>query len=265
MREPEEKREEKLEGHEIRLGGGVGARVERPHGKLYRWFDNFWYHHKWKTIIISFFLIVFIVCTVQMCNKDPETDVNILIAGPTNFAGEPGGTGDLEALLAGYVTTDYNEDGRKDVDIRHYTVFSEEQIKTLEAVELEGGQALYVDRSVSSSNYSNFYSYLSTGEAAILILDRWAFDKIREDGLLVDLSSQLENAPTGAIFDGDGSNSYYGINLKETDLYNEQIAFRVLEEEYIEAEPVICMLSKLVTTNDEKYDIAMDYFKSLVG
>ena len=45
MHDSENKKEEKLQGREIQLGGGR-ARTERQHGKLYLWFDNFWYHHK---------------------------------------------------------------------------------------------------------------------------------------------------------------------------------------------------------------------------
>ena len=54
MQEPYDhrEREDKLEGRELHLGRrGDAVRRDRPHGKLYRWFDNFWYHNKWKTII----------------------------------------------------------------------------------------------------------------------------------------------------------------------------------------------------------------------
>ena len=27
--------------------------VYEPGGKFYKWFDNFWYHNKWKVIIIK--------------------------------------------------------------------------------------------------------------------------------------------------------------------------------------------------------------------
>ena len=220
MQEPHQRHEneEKLTGGDIRLGGNGAARRERPHGKLYRWFDNYWYHHKWKTIIIAFFLIVFIVCTVQMCSKAPETDVNILIAGPTNFINEPEGTSELEALFSSCVLTDYNGDGSKNASLRFYTVLSEDQIKTIEATPAEDGANLQVDHAAVSDNYKNFYSYLRTGETAVLILDRWVFDKVCADGLLVDLSSQLASVPEGAIA-VEGSGSYYGIKLKETELY----------------------------------------------
>ena len=266
MHEEENRREEKLEGRDIRLGGlGAAKRPERQHGKFYRWLDNFWYHNKWKTIITAFFLIVFIVCTVQICKKEPERDVNILIAGPTNFTNESAGTTELEALLSSYVQTDYNGDGSKNVSIRFYTVLSQEQIKKIESTKDENGGTLQVDHSAVSSNYSDFYSYLSTGETAILILDRWIYEEIKAKGWLVDLSTQLEDVPDGAIL-GSGEGSYYGIALRETEIYQSQMAFQVLDEEYITTEPVICMMSKLITTTDgEKYDAAMDFLKTLFG
>ncbi len=261
--ESENKREEKLEGRTIRFGDGTVIKRERPHGKVYQWFDNFWYHHKWKTIIISFFLIVFIICTVQMCNRAPEADINVLIATPTNFVNEPEGTAALEALLSSYLPLDYNENGRKDVSIRHYMILSEEQIKAIESIKDEANNtALYVNHATASDNYKNFYSYLQTGEAAILILDRWAFERVKADGLLVNLSTQMEGLSQGALYEPDGG--CYGISLKETELYREQIAFHVLEEEFVNEEPVICMLSKLVTTDDARYDVAMEAFQSLL-
>ena len=48
----DERKEEKLEEREIVFRPNA-AKSERPHGKVYRWLDNFWYHHKWKTIIIA--------------------------------------------------------------------------------------------------------------------------------------------------------------------------------------------------------------------
>ena len=191
--------------------------------------------------------------------------MNILIAGPTNFTNEPAGTTELEALLSSYVQTDYNGDGSKNVSIRFYTVLSQAQIETIESKKDDKGSPLQVDHSAVSSNYSDFYSYLSTGETAILILDRWIYEEVKAKGWLVDLSSQLESVPEGAITESDGG-SYYGIALRETEIYQSQIAFQVLDEEYITTEPVICMMSKLITTTDgEKYDAAMDFLKTLFG
>ena len=132
MHEEDNRREEKLEAHDIRLGRSP-MRAERPHGKIYRWFDNFWYHHKWKTLIIAFFAVVVLVCALQMCGKEDEGDVAILMVGPYGFATEQSGIGDLQAFLDKTLPQDYDENGSKRVDIVHYTVYSEAQIKAYAA------------------------------------------------------------------------------------------------------------------------------------
>ena len=44
-------------------------------------FENYWYHHKWKTIIIGVALLIVMICTVQMCAKETP-DVYLMYAGP---------------------------------------------------------------------------------------------------------------------------------------------------------------------------------------
>ena len=107
MHEEDNRREEKLEAHDIRLGRSP-MRAERPHGKIYRWLDNFWYHHKWKTLIIAFFAVVVLVCALQMCGKEDEGDVAILMVGPYGFATEQSGIGDLQAFLDKTLPQDYD-------------------------------------------------------------------------------------------------------------------------------------------------------------
>ena len=55
-----------------------------PGGKFFRWLDNFWYHNKWKTIIVSFLLLTLIVCAVQFAGRE-DADIYILYAGPYKF------------------------------------------------------------------------------------------------------------------------------------------------------------------------------------
>ena len=77
--------------------------------KIWKWLDNFWYHNKWKTIIIAFFLIVFIIGFVQ-CMQKTDADVSILYVGPEVVTGEEYDA--MEKSLESRIDTDYNGDGK---------------------------------------------------------------------------------------------------------------------------------------------------------
>lgn len=55
-------------------------KVEAPKQSFGKWLDNFWYHYKWHTIAVIFVLVVAIVCTVQLVNRE-EYDAVIAYAG----------------------------------------------------------------------------------------------------------------------------------------------------------------------------------------
>ena len=258
MREDEQRKEEKLEGRELRLGGGA-ARAERPHGKVYRWFDNFWYHHKWKTIMISFFAVVVLICTLQMCTKGDEGDITVLMAGPYGFATEESGIGDLQAFLDKSLPADYDENGSKKVDIVHYSVYSEDQIKALEA------QDVLVSRATIANNYQQYISHLQTGYSALLFLDPWLVQELN-NGQLLELSALLGYLPEGAVVqtNAEGQAVAYGVRLGDTALYRDNIAMQALPED-----TVICIAAPLYGGKEEekaeRLERAKALFVALVG
>lgn len=256
MHDFENKREERLEGHDISLGGGT-ARAERQHGKLYRWLDNFWYHHKWKTIIISFFAIVALVCILQMCGKEDSGDINVVAVGPYNFFSEDSGITDLKNCLATYLPADYDEDGVKKVDIISYTVYSEEQIVALQQ------QDVFINTANNKNEYDNFYSYVQTGEASILLLDPWLYEEMQ--GKLIDLNALLGYMPMGAITSADeqGKVFCYGVRLGDTALYKENSSMQVLPED-----TVICLVTPLFmgkNSDEAEFAKAKEFVAALIG
>ena len=251
MHEEDNRREEKIEARDIRLGRNT-PRVERPHGKVYRWLDNFWYHHKWKTIIISFFAVVVLVCTLQMCTKEDEGDIAILMAGPYGFATEESGIGDLQAFLDKTLPQDYDENGAKRVDIVQYTVYSEEQIKERQA------QDIYVNTANNSNNYQQYVSYLQTGYSSLLFLDPWLAEELK-NGQLLDISSVLGYVPEGALSrtEADGRTVVYGIRLGDTALYRDNVAMQALPED-----TVICIAAPLYGGKTEIKETRMERAKA---
>ena len=68
-------------GNEKLHGSDIDVKLSNP---FFKWLDNFWYHHKWKVIIIAFFAIVIAVGVVQMVNKE-ECDVEVTVATHTVY------------------------------------------------------------------------------------------------------------------------------------------------------------------------------------
>ena len=52
--------------------------------KFLAWFDNYWYHYKWVTIVVAFFLVVFSICIIQSCTNKPA-DILVTYAGPVSL------------------------------------------------------------------------------------------------------------------------------------------------------------------------------------
>ena len=108
MEDPRQNKEEKLQGGEIHLRPSM--RAEREHGKVYKWFDNYWYHHKWKTIIGLFLTIVILVCSLQMCSKEKTGDISVLLGVPYAFEEEAVYNG-FRSCISLYIPEEYDTDG----------------------------------------------------------------------------------------------------------------------------------------------------------
>ena len=52
--------------------------------KFLKWLDNFWYHHKWKTIISLFLIVVLTVCIAQLVEKEDYDACVMYVGAATN-------------------------------------------------------------------------------------------------------------------------------------------------------------------------------------
>ncbi len=209
--------------------------------KVAKWLDNYWYHYKWVTIVVSFFLIVGIVCTVNMCTKE-SNDIIALYAGRTvlSLTEQDKICDALEAVCPPEIA----ENGKAVVGLSAYCVLSEEQIIDMEAQTHEDGERVSVDRGYNSNQYDTYYSYLQTGESSVLFVERWLYDSLLENGRLAPLSESCGGAtPEGAL-------SEYGIELKDTELYKQYKVMELLPED-----TVVCILRPYIVgkSSKEKY------------
>ena len=255
--------EEKLEERSIVIGGGAAAaKKERQHGKLYRWFDNFWYHHKWKTIISLVVALIVVVCSVQMCTREPRGDVGVILAGPYNLMSKEAGYNNLRNCLSNYLAEDYDGNGAKQTDISSYSVYSKEQIQALADNKDENGDPapIIINTQSNSSNYSSFVAYVQTGDASVMFADPWVFENMKAH--LADLENTLGYVPEHAVSaEVDGEIRVLGVRLGDTALYKNNTAMQVLP-----ADTVICLVAPIMSGNSSNptyYARSTAYFIAL--
>ncbi|MBQ9803170.1 MAG: hypothetical protein IJW51_08920 [Clostridia bacterium] len=264
----EDKREEKREARDIKFGAPAEGKPPREHGKLYCWLDNFWYHHKWAVIAALAVVLILTVCIAQMCSREEEGDITLITAGPYGFTANEAGLRDLKNCLATYLPKDYNGNGQKDVTLRSYTVYSETEIKELEGRVDENGEPLgiSINRSQNSQSYSSFTQYVTTGDAAVMLVSPWLAEQYAANSsLLVDFTELMGETPVGGMTytREDGSAFIYGVKLSQTRLWQENSAVR----NNLPEDTVICLLRPgLIGNNSDeaRYQNAVEFAKKII-
>ncbi len=273
MQDPEKRNEEKdgkLQGDgEIHIPSLRDRRAEREHGKLYKWFDNFWYHHKWKTLISLFLIVTILVCTLQMCGKEETGDISVMMAGPYTFLDNEEGLSSLRLCLARYLPADYDENGKRQVDAVHYMIYSKAQIEEIQKGTDEDGNPIRVNTATIQQNYEQYNTYMMLGETSVLFLDPWLFEEMakKENDYLSNLSETYGKLPPeGAVSytDKDGNTKILGVRLGDTALYRDNIAVSAVLPE----DTVLCLMSPYFfgkSGDKAEYQKAVDFYAALVG
>lgn len=223
--------------------------ISLKENKFLLWLDNYWYHYKWATIAVAFFLIVFAVCIIQSCTTKP-TDVLITYAGPVSLKADE--KANIETVLSKNLPESLNEKDEANAGLYSYYVLSKEQIQNIEKQTDEEGYKLYVDNSFNTSEMDSFESQLMTGSGSVLLVDRWLYDSfIDSEGKterLQPLADVLGEVPEEAI-------GAYGIRLGDTELYRNNPQLQVLP-----ADTVLCLHSKIL--GQKNYDKEIETFKA---
>ena len=172
------KMEEKMEAREI------GAQ-----SKFVAWLENYWYHYKWQTIIVAFFLMVFLVCVVQ-CSKVESVDMTVSFCGNDVLSDT-----EMEALtkiLSDACPEDVDKNGKKTTRLNQHTIFSEEELTALYTDTNEESGETKVDHSsmMSAKGYNterikNLQNYVSTGECAVWLVSEYVAGNMIPEGMIV--------------------------------------------------------------------------------
>lgn len=232
--------------------------VYEPGSKFSKWFENFWYHHKWKVIIISFFVIVLLICTVQMCSRE-EMDLYIMYAGPDALTQQ--NIEDLKLLFAN-VTPDKNGDGYSKTEFIDLYILSPQQIEEKKQELKEAGDVAAVNYEMFASYYDQFEQHIWTGDAVICLLDPHLYETVyvEKDGEKLSGFMRLED-----VLGEKPENAYddYSIKLKDTEFGE----YCNLDEDIL-----LCIRKKSTASfmsdkkkTDEYHAYCVEVFKNIVN
>jgi hypothetical protein len=209
---------EKLKGDDIEIKPDGNEIDFTSESKFLPWWDNYWYHYKWHTIIVAFviFLVAFVVGQKA---ADPAQDVIVTYCGPMSFLSEE--TEDLREALNRIMPEDFDGNGDKYAEVVRYAVYSEEE---LEADRLANDGHGTVNLAFNAKQMTDFNTFMSLGECSIYLLSEYMYEYVKPRGALSPLANALGELPEGA-------HDEYTIYLKDTAYYAMEPALRMLPED----------------------------------
>lgn len=160
--------------------------------------ENFWYHYKWHTLIIGFFVVFFIIAIAQMTGK-PSYDAHILYTGPAYLDGET--ISDILSVMeeASHAAApvndnpaDYTKDQKLNLDFNKIVYVSEALAKQYQ----EDG--VYFNALTNQSSRGQFDNFIMVGEYVILLIDQSLYQETVDTGAFCSLEDVFGYMPENA-------------------------------------------------------------------
>lgn len=217
--------------------------------------ENFWFHHKWKVIISAFFLIVIGVGAFQMFTKE-KYDTQVSVATHVIYTKE-----ELEAFnktLESFMSEDVNSDGKKNLAVYRYRIYSEEEIEEANSGFDENGNPKIVsDKNFIREQITELNNTINSGQCTLMFVSAYEYDELvnkrPNDVLLLPMPELFgDELPEGVTENG------YGVKLNSIAAY-ELDGFKWLPDD-----TVICILRKFPTVSEERYEADKEMFKNIV-
>ncbi|MEE0970374.1 MAG: hypothetical protein U0M06_13465 [Clostridia bacterium] len=239
--------EDKIHGGEIQF-----------ESKFAKWFDNFWYHNKWKTIGTIFVIFVVVVCSLQMCEKE-KVDAYVMYGGPEILDGER--LTNFRAALKAVLPEDFNGDGEKYVEVVTNYIMSADEIKAAEKEAFSVSENdFYIDPAFMAQNKQKFDNLILAGEYSICFLSPYLYEEVRKSDGFMPLVEIFDVVPQGAVDE-------YGLRLLDTDFGS---YFPGVNE--LPPDTILCM-RRIGTLNsflnkgatEKSYEMSMKLFRAIVN
>lgn len=203
-REPER---DKLEGGDLHV----------KHGRAWRWFDNFWYHHKWHTIIAAIGIFAVLFLTLSTCRRS-EPDYYFYYVGPGSF------TGDQQRGINSSLSKQAGENGQ-DAKIAITFLFMMTEDQRARFSEDHANDDLRVNGALIGQNRDLLDDEIKTGNAMIFFIDPEVLAETQADsGAFLEIRQFAPDGTPDEAFSGD-----CGIDLRYT-VFADDPAFAAFPE-----------------------------------
>lgn len=208
------------------------------------WFENYWYHYKWLTIVVVFFAVALAVCLTQCTNKN-KYDMYTLYAGPLYIGAE-------ESKQLTDAVNDHMQSDRQSVCVNSFVYVSEELKEKYEQDDA------YYNAGINMQQTSDFFDFLYTASFNMLILDSELYSLIEKEELITPIA---EISDIAAQSSPDG----YCIPLASTSLADKYSIFAEMPEDTVLCfRENVLMQSLASNRNSDEYEFQLSVFKKLI-
>lgn len=237
------KREEKIAAGEVVI-----------ENKFLKWLDNYWYHYKWPTLVVAFFLFVGIVCFAQ-CSTREQGDVTVSFAGGYTLTAEEHAK--IVDVFEAIAPKKADGGGQMSVLFSTYSVYTEDELKKTYTDE-DGKLDVYSynnAKQVSKDHLNTFGTYVMTGESAVWLVSEYVYETQNLQKIAVPLSELYETVPESA-YDG------YAIRLADTALYQYYDVLKILPEDTLIVMPHSMVWGE--SSDEEAYAEFLSMYRAIV-
>lgn len=217
---------------------------------------NFWYHYKFRIIMISAFAFILIIALSQFITHQ-NPDVSLIYGGPQYITPNQNQAfcDILEAMMP-----DYNGDGKKYVQLNDLVFMSDDQISEYLTAAEEQGEDVAVDYLTNKQTTERFTYEIFGGESVICILAEDQYEMVAGEGGFLPLSELFDELPESAIDD-------YGVRFSETKLYKFYDAAKIFPDDAVIAIRRLSTMSVFTGKKkaEKKYEYHKDMFCSMLN
>ena len=193
--------------------------------------QNFWYYHKWHTIIAVFLVVAIVIMSLQMCQKT-SFDAHIIYAGNYEIkrTANDGDTAPYNKMLSELklVVPDKDDDGEVNIDMRNLFVVNDEEANKL----IGDNEGLEINLALVREDTETLYQLMLMSDYYVCFLSERLYLEYTEkyDGIFAPLSPYAKDGKEYE-YAGEG-----GIYLRSLDGFGDLPEFSKLPDD-----TVICL------------------------